>query len=269
MTKGRQQAQRENRAFRARRRHTWLRSDTERSYDGPSKRHNCLHVSSIGHELPYSRRGTEKFTGAKPPSSTSQPDKVTRRRSLASPAMRLHTCRMMSPAVAFPADIAIVGGGASGVLLAAQLVRKSQLRVVLIERSAHPALGVAYSTRCRGHLLNVRASDMSALADEPDHFVDWLARDGGGLGRTDFVPRADYGRYLEDLLADSVQRSEGRLRSRPTVSRSGLKDSTFSRREQPCWQRAIVPRPSAPVPIAAIHGARTISRTCRTMPRCS
>ncbi len=119
---------------------------------------------------------------------------------------------MMSPAVAFPADIAIVGGGASGVLLAAQLIRKSQLRVVLIERSAHPALGVAYSTRCRGHLLNVRASDMSALADEPDHFVDWLARDGGGLGRTDFVPRADYGRYLEDLLADSVQRSEGRLR---------------------------------------------------------
>jgi len=119
---------------------------------------------------------------------------------------------MMSPAVAFPADIAIVGGGASGVLLAAQLVRKSLLRIVLIERSAHPALGVAYSTRCRGHLLNVRASDMSALADQPDDFVDWLARDGGGLRRTDFAPRADYGRYLQDLLAESVRRSEGRLR---------------------------------------------------------
>ena len=118
---------------------------------------------------------------------------------------------MMSPAAAFPADIAIVGGGASGVLLAALLVRKSALRVVLIERGSTPALGVAYSTRCRGHLLNVRASDMSALADEPDHFVNWLARDGGGLGRDDFAPRADYGRYLRDLLADSVQRSEGRL----------------------------------------------------------
>ncbi|MGQ0582180.1 MAG: FAD/NAD(P)-binding protein [Reyranella sp.] len=119
---------------------------------------------------------------------------------------------MMSPAAELPADIAIVGGGASGVLLAAQLVRKSDLRIALIERTAEPALGVAYSTRCRGHLLNVRASDMSALADEPDDFVQWLARDSGGLGRTDFAPRADYGRYLQDLLADSVRRSEGRLR---------------------------------------------------------
>lgn len=118
---------------------------------------------------------------------------------------------MMRLADELPADIAIVGGGASGVLLAALLARKSELRIVLIERTRQPALGVAYSTRCRGHLLNVRASDMSALADEPDHFVNWLARDGGGLGRDDFAPRADYGRYLQDLLAHSVQRSEGRL----------------------------------------------------------
>ncbi len=110
-----------------------------------------------------------------------------------------------------PVDIAIVGGGASGVLLAAQLVRKTRLRVALIERDAQPGLGVAYSTRSLGHLLNVRASDMTALADEPDHFVQWLARDRRGYGRTDFVPRAIYGRYLQDLLADAVQRSDGRL----------------------------------------------------------
>lgn len=110
-----------------------------------------------------------------------------------------------------PVDIAIVGGGASGVLLAAQLVRKARLRVALIERDAQPGLGVAYSTHSLGHLLNVRASDMTALADEPDHFVQWLARDGRGFGRTDFVPRAIYGEYLQELLADSVQRSGGRL----------------------------------------------------------
>ncbi len=108
-------------------------------------------------------------------------------------------------------DIAIVGGGASGVLLAAQLVRKARLRIALIERDAHPGLGVAYSTHCLGHLLNVRASDMTALADEPDHFVQWLARDGRGFGPTDFVPRAIYGQYLQDLLADAVRRSDGRL----------------------------------------------------------
>lgn len=110
-----------------------------------------------------------------------------------------------------PVDIAIVGGGASGVLLAAQLVRKARLRVALIERDAQPGLGVAYSTHSLGHLLNVRASDMTALAGEPDHFVQWLARDGRGFGRTDFVPRAIYGEYLQELLADSVQRSGGRL----------------------------------------------------------
>jgi len=118
----------------------------------------------------------------------------------------------MSTSAGSPVDIAIVGGGASGVLLAAQLVRRSQLRIALIERSDQPGLGVAYSTRCRGHLLNVRASDMSAFDDEPDHFAQWLAHDGGSFGRTDFVPRADYGRYLQDLLAESVQRAEGRLR---------------------------------------------------------
>lgn len=119
---------------------------------------------------------------------------------------------MMKPAAEPPADIAIVGGGASGVLLAAQLIRKASLRIALIERGGQPGLGIAYSTRCRGHLLNVRASDMSALADEPDHFVQWLTRDDSGLGRTDFAPRADYGRYLQDLLAHSVRQSKGRLR---------------------------------------------------------
>jgi uncharacterized NAD(P)/FAD-binding protein YdhS len=118
---------------------------------------------------------------------------------------------MLSNGVEPHADIAIVGNGASGVLLAAQLVRHGQRRIALIGRGDPPGLGVAYSTQCRGHLLNVRASDMSALDDEPGHFVHWLARDGNSLGRNDFVPRADYGRYLRDLLADSVRRAEGRL----------------------------------------------------------
>ncbi|MFN4016883.1 MAG: FAD/NAD(P)-binding protein [Reyranella sp.] len=111
-----------------------------------------------------------------------------------------------------PVDIAIVGGGASGVLLAAQLVRKARPRIALIERGANPGLGVAYSTQRPGHLVNIRASDMTALADEPDHFVQWLAREGSGFVRTDFVPRAIYGQYLQDLLSDAVQRSDGRLR---------------------------------------------------------
>ena len=117
-----------------------------------------------------------------------------------------------APSSSSSVDIAIVGGGASGVLLAAQFVRKSDLRIALIERGEHPGLGVAYSTHCRGHLLNVRASDMSALDDEPDHFARWLDGESGSLGPTDFAPRADYGRYLQNLLAESLKRSEGRLK---------------------------------------------------------
>jgi len=46
--------------------------------------------------------------------------------------------------------VAIVGGGASGTLLAAQLLRAGGTRVVLIERGARLGRGVAYGTRFAG-----------------------------------------------------------------------------------------------------------------------
>ena len=64
--------------------------------------------------------------------------------------------------------VAIVGGGASGTLLAAQLLRAGGTRVVLIERGARLGRGVAYGTRFAGHLLNVPAASMSGLPDDPD-----------------------------------------------------------------------------------------------------
>lgn len=105
-------------------------------------------------------------------------------------------------------DIAIVGGGASGVLLAIQLVRQTagRIRVALIERTARAGLGIAYAATSPGHLLNTRAADMSALPEDPDHFRRW-ARVGAG----DFVPRQLYGRYLQDMLAAAVGAEAGRL----------------------------------------------------------
>lgn len=105
-------------------------------------------------------------------------------------------------------DIAIVGGGASGVLLAIQLVRQmaGHVRVTLIERTGRPGLGIAYATTSPGHLLNTRAADMSAFSADPDHFRRW-ARAGAG----DFVPRQLYGRYLQDMLAAAVADGAGRL----------------------------------------------------------
>ena len=103
--------------------------------------------------------------------------------------------------------IAIIGGGASGTLLAANIRRYAQdghaLRVTIIDPALETARGLAYSTRNPSHLLNVRASQISGFADEPDHFLRWLAaRCGEAVAPDSFVPRDLYGQYLEELLAD-------------------------------------------------------------------
>ena len=81
-------------------------------------------------------------------------------------------------------EVIIVGSGASGTLLAVQLLRdrSAHIRVTLVEKGQQPGLGLAYSTSNPSHLLNVRAANMSAFADDPDHFVRWLAS-GSRRGR--------------------------------------------------------------------------------------
>src|SRR3954470_13136032 len=102
-----------------------------------------------------------------------------------------------------PSTVAIVGAGASGSLTAVALARAAPgLRVVLVDDRSH-GLGVAYSTTDEQHRLNVPACGMSAFADDPGHFVRWLAASRLEAGENDFVPRAWFGRYLRDQLADA------------------------------------------------------------------
>lgn len=112
-----------------------------------------------------------------------------------------------------PGDhVAIVGGGFSGTLLAINLVRHDGPRATLIERRpAQVGRGVAYSAAHDEHLLNVRAGNMSALPDDPDHFVRWLEREGLG-DRTTFVPRKVYGQYLRAMLEEAAAAHPQRLR---------------------------------------------------------
>lgn len=98
--------------------------------------------------------------------------------------------------------VAIVGGGASGTILAAQLARRS-VHSVLIDGSGRMGRGVAYSTTEPAHLLNVRAEGMSALAGEPDHFVRRFEAEGGH--RRGFAQRRLFGRYLGELLEEAVE----------------------------------------------------------------
>jgi uncharacterized NAD(P)/FAD-binding protein YdhS len=95
--------------------------------------------------------------------------------------------------------VAIVGAGYSGTIAAVEIARAAPgADIILIEKSGHFAKGAAYGTTSPGHLLNVRARNMSALAGEPGHFAAWAA--GEGYGPDDYVPRRDYRRYLASLL---------------------------------------------------------------------
>lgn len=105
-----------------------------------------------------------------------------------------------------PQHIAIIGGGFSGTLLAINLMRHDGPRVTLIERG-RAARGLAYATHNASHLLNVRASNMSAFPDMPDHFAHWFAEHGGSADG--FASRQLYGQYLAGLLDEASQRHDG------------------------------------------------------------
>lgn len=100
-------------------------------------------------------------------------------------------------------DVAIIGAGASGTLTAVQFARLAApgARGALIDAGARAARGLAYGTPYGAHLLNVPAGRMSALPDDPEHFLRWLRGRDAAAGPGTFAPRALYGDYLASLLA--------------------------------------------------------------------
>lgn len=118
---------------------------------------------------------------------------------------------MTSPRLA----VTIIGGGASGVLLAAQLLRDSNadVRITLIERRGTVGRGVAYSAVQMDHILNVPAANMSAFPGEPEHFWRWLSTRAPAYATDSwvFVPRRLYGDYLGETLRSLADRRPGRL----------------------------------------------------------
>lgn len=93
--------------------------------------------------------------------------------------------------------IGIVGGGASGVVLATRLLREASepLHLVMFEPRDELGLGIAYSTPDAQHLLNVPAIGMSAFSEDPEHFLRWA-----GVSPSSFVSRITYGKYLREIF---------------------------------------------------------------------
>jgi len=108
-------------------------------------------------------------------------------------------------------QIVIIGGGCSGTLLAAQMLRQAReaVQIVLIERTPPVGRGVAYRTRYEGHLLNVPADRMSAWPNDPSHFLRWARSNGKRVDYAkpvnsgDYLPRYVYSTYLATVLEEA------------------------------------------------------------------
>jgi uncharacterized NAD(P)/FAD-binding protein YdhS len=113
------------------------------------------------------------------------------------------------------ADILIIGGGLSGAMLAAQLLRLPGKRSLLvIEPRPELGRGEAYSAVELGHTLNGNAARMSVDPDNADDLTQWLTDyiAAGGWPESDeqhvpvselFPPRGIFGLYVQQRLAEA------------------------------------------------------------------
>jgi len=107
--------------------------------------------------------------------------------------------------------ISIIGGGATGVLVAIHLLRSvracARAEVTLLEPRERLGDGLAYGTGDGVHLLNVPAGRMGAFPHHPGDFVDWLRDSGQEVEPGAFVPRALLGEYLRARLGDAAAKA--------------------------------------------------------------
>src|SRR5471030_1138634 len=113
------------------------------------------------------------------------------------------------------ADVLIIGGGLSGAMLAAQLLRlPGQRRILVIEPRAELGRGEAYSAVELGHTLNGNAARMSVDPDNADDLTQWLTDYIGAGGWPQahqqavpiselFPPRGIFGLYAQQRLAEA------------------------------------------------------------------
>lgn len=119
-------------------------------------------------------------------------------------------------------DLAIIGDGAAAALVALRALQQagSGSRIVLIGPGV-PGVGIAYATDEAGHRLNVPAGKMSALAEQPADFVDFLRAAGladeraGEALAARYVPRGWYAAYLAQRLQAAAGASAAHFQHLP------------------------------------------------------
>jgi uncharacterized NAD(P)/FAD-binding protein YdhS len=125
--------------------------------------------------------------------------------------------------------IIIIGGGFSGAMTAYHLLRQEQIACAIT--IVQPAklglglglgLGLAYSTSCDEHLLNVSAAGMSALADEPDHFLKYARSKDPAVKAEDFLPRKFFGGYVQELLNTAIAEAKADFHTFTAVQQKAI-----------------------------------------------
>ena len=104
--------------------------------------------------------------------------------------------------------ITIIGSGATGTLLAINLIRHNDnqpIEINLVDKKGRIGRGVAYSTATDYHLLNVPANKMGAFPDDLEHFYRWITEKDYDFFPNDFVPRKFYGEYLRETLCEALK----------------------------------------------------------------
>lgn len=109
--------------------------------------------------------------------------------------------------------ISIIGAGFSGTMLVVHLLRNinTVVEINLISESDVLNTGVAFQPYSQKSLLNVISVKMSAFADEPDHFLNWVMLQDNfydkdrALIANSFLPRYLYGTYLKDIWKDALK----------------------------------------------------------------
>jgi uncharacterized NAD(P)/FAD-binding protein YdhS len=105
--------------------------------------------------------------------------------------------------------VAIVGGGFSGAAVAFHLLQEPatglELELVLVEPAPEPGRGLAYSTSCDSHRLNVPAGRLGIDPAHEGGFMDWLQAQGLPYVGSNFVPRRLLGAYAGGELERSAR----------------------------------------------------------------
>ena len=108
--------------------------------------------------------------------------------------------------------VAIIGGGFCGMVTAVNLFQSPVPIEIVIVNDGYPfGKGVAYSAHSEKYLLNVRAVNMSAYADMPQHFLDWVCavdkyrNISKNIMTNVYVPRKIYGDYLSSVWNESLE----------------------------------------------------------------